>query len=129
MSKYPKDEVYYSQTTHSLDYRLRAELKINEQNIERIGNNLNTESFKFLGIYMDKTISWNCHIDHICQRITSANYIIEKAKNVLPISYLMTLYHSLIQCHINYGLEAWGSCSSIERIYKLQKSSIHTINK
>ena len=59
------------------------------QNIERIGNNLNTESFKFLGIYLDETTSWKCHIYHICKTISSANYIIEKAKTVLPISHLM----------------------------------------
>jgi hypothetical protein len=106
--------IFRPQIAQTMDYE--RSLKINEQNIERIGNNLNTKSFKFLGIQIDETKS-------------SANYIIKKAKNVLPISCLMTLYQSLIQCHINYGLEAWGSSSSIERLYKLQKRSIRTINQ
>jgi hypothetical protein len=119
--------IFRPQIAQTMDYE--RSLKINEQNIERIGNNLNTKSFKFLGIHIDETTSWKFHIDHICKKISSANYIIKKAKNFLPISCLMTLYQSLIQCHINYGLEAWGSSSSIERLYKLQKRSIRTINQ
>ena len=119
--------IFRPQTAQTMDYE--RSLEINEQNIERIGNNLNTKSFKFLGINIDETTSWKFHIDHICNKKSSANYIIKKAKHFLPNSCLMTLYQSLIQCHINYGLEAWGSSSSIERLYKLQKRSIRTINK
>jgi len=71
---------------------------------------------------MDETSSWKCQIDHTFKTNSSANYIVEKAKNVLLILCLMTLYQSLIQCHINYGLEAWESS-------KLLKSYIRTINK
>jgi len=52
------------QIAKTMDYE--RSLKRNEQNIERIGNNLNTKSFKFLEINMDEATSWKCHIDHIC---------------------------------------------------------------
>jgi hypothetical protein len=105
------------------------QIKINDQPIERIGNNMNNKAFKFLGIHIDENITWKAHINNICTKISRSNYIINKVKNVLPKSCLLTLYQSIIQCHINYGLHLWGSSSSIERITKLQKKSMRIINK
>ena len=104
-------------------------LNIDNQNIDKIGNDLTTKSFKFLGLEIDECIAWKWHIDKICNKISRSIYAINKVKDILPQSCLKTLYESLIQCHINYGLEIWGSCSKSERVYKLQKRAIRIINK
>jgi len=57
--------IFKPQIAQPMDYE--RSLKINEQNIERIGNNLNTKSFKFHGIKLNETTHWKCHIDHICK--------------------------------------------------------------
>ena len=44
-----------------------------------------------------------------------------KLKKILPSYILKTIYDSLIQCHINYGILAWGY--STKNIFKLQKSN------
>ena len=106
-------------------------ITINDVIIERVGLNTSTKSFKFLGIEIDETLSWKYHIDKICQKIARANYIINKCKNVLPKACLKTLYQSLIQCHINYGLHIWGSSVHIGKIFAekmMQKKSIRIIN-
>jgi hypothetical protein len=104
-------------------------LYIDNQTIEKIGDLQQTKSFKFLGMEIDETISWKKHIDKVCTKISRANYIINKVKNTIPKQCLLTLYQSIIQCHINYGLQIWGSSSRIEKIYKIQKKSIRIINK
>jgi len=104
-------------------------LKINDLVIERIGNNSPTKSFKFLGIHVDETTSWKAHIDHVSKKISKCNYVINKIKNVLPMACLHLLYHSIIQCHINYGIKVWGGSTAIGRITKLQKKSIRIINR
>ena len=104
-------------------------LFINNQAIERIGDKFDNTSFKFLGIFIDETISWKKHIDKICTKISQANYVINKVKNTIPKQCLLTLYQSIIQCHINFGLQLWGSSYHIERIFKLQKKSLRIINK
>ena len=45
-------------------------LFINNQAIERIGDKFDNTSFKFLGIFIDETISWKKHIDKICTKIS-----------------------------------------------------------
>ena len=104
-------------------------LKINNQPIERIGNGLPTKSFKFLGVNMDENLSWKYHIDSICTKISRANYIINKVKRIIPQTSLLTLYHSLIQCHLSYGQEVWGTSIHLDRALKMQKRSIRLINR
>jgi hypothetical protein len=104
-------------------------LYIDNKVIEQIGNHTNTTFFKFLGMAIDENISWKKQIDNVCAKISRANYIINKVKNTIPKHCLLTLYQSIIQCHINFGLQIWGSSSSVERIFKLQKRSIRIINR
>ena len=54
-------------------------IKINNEPVERIGNTMNSKSFKFLGIHMDENINWKAHINYICNKISRSNYIINKA--------------------------------------------------
>ena len=114
-----------------INYRLadNYHVQIDDQNIERIGNNQSTKTFKFLGLNIDETISWKTHIGLLCNKISRSNYIINKVKNILPNSSLRLLYQSLIQCHVNYGLEVWGSSSSTDRLFKRLKKSIRIINR
>ena len=80
-----------------------------------------------MGIHIDETLSWKYHIDKVCSKISSSNYI-NKVKNILPSTILKTLYSSSIQSHINYGLLVWGSSYTINKVYELQKRAIRTIN-
>jgi hypothetical protein len=99
-------------------------LIINDQVIERISNSSSCKSFKFLGLQIDEFISWKFHVDHICKKISRANYLLRKVTNILPKSAMLTLYHTLVQCHINYGIQIWGSTTHMGRITKLQKKSL-----
>ena len=101
---------------------------VDNQKIERIGHNQNTKSFKFLGLYIDETLTWKFHIKEICKRIAHSNYTLNKVKHILAKQTLQTLYHSLIQSHINYGLQIWGASSQMQHVYKIQKKSIRIIH-
>ena len=70
---------------------------MNGQEVIRIGNDQNEKSFKFLGLYLDETLSWKFHIQNVCSKISRSNYIINKVKNILPKSSLRTLYSSLFK--------------------------------
>ena len=49
-------------------------------------------------------------------------------KYILPISSLKTLFSSLIQSHINYGLSIWGTSHTLNKVYKLQNKSVRIIH-
>ena len=100
--------------THPLD------IKLNGENIVQV------QSFNFLGIVLDEKLNWHEHVHHISIKISRANGILCRLKNVLPKSALMSIYHALIGSHINYGILVWGS--NRKRINILQKKAIRIIN-
>ena len=107
---------------------ITEQIYVNGQEVERIGNNQNEKAFQFLGIYIDETLTWKYHIEKVCSKIASSNYIINKVKHTLTKFTLKTLYSTLIQSHINYGLSIWGSSYSIGRVQKAQQKSIRIIH-
>ena len=74
------------------------------------GNNLisETEATKFLGIYIDKDLSFRRHVDHICSKISKSNGVLHRLKEFFPPDQLELLYHTLVEPHILYGIEARG---------------------
>ena len=78
------------------------------------------DNFNFLGITIDKHLSWTYHINLLCAKISKITGLINKLKNVLPVDILRTIYHSLILCHLTYGVLLWGAqLNENDEIHKL----------
>lgn len=101
-------------------------LSVNGSQIKRSNDE---NPIKFLGLYIDETINWKTNISHIHTKLCRSIYIVNKVKNILPKSALLTLYYSLFHSHITYGLSIWGNSDSSNKIFKLQKTIIRIINK
>ena len=82
-------------------------------------------SFDFLGITMDKHLTWKPHIDNILNNISKTIGILNRLKFYLPIK--LAIYNSLILSHINYGLLVWGNTNYLHRLEILQKRAIRLI--
>ena len=95
-------------------------IKINSIELEQVDN------FDFLGLTINKHLSWKPHIDKIANKISKFNGILNKLKHFLPKNILRTLYFSLIQSQLNYGILIWGFESN--RLEKLQKKSMRIIS-
>ena len=89
------------------------------------------QSTTFLGIKIDSYLNWKQQLAHIKGKVKSAIYMINRIKNHVPKDSLVTLYHSLIQPHLEYGLILWGSANKtvINELFLLQKKAIRIINK
>ena len=92
------------------------------ENINRVSNT------KFLGVFIDERLSWNHHIDNLCNTL-SKNVGILYRMQYLPQNILKMLYHSLVSCHVNYCNVIWGFTSkkNIERVGRLLKRAIRVI--
>ena len=49
-------------------------ITIGDREVERIGNDCNLKSFKFVGVHLDENMSWEHHINHVINKISSSNY-------------------------------------------------------
>lgn len=122
MSKCEKNKYILFRPTTNYPKTINENIYLNGQQVDRVGNNQNEKSFKFLGIHLDETLTWKYHTQNVCSKIARSNYIINKVKNVIPKSSLKTLYSSLIQSHINYGILVWGCSHFTEKVNKKQKN-------
>jgi hypothetical protein len=88
-------------------------------------NNLITPvpNIKFLGTYLQDSINWSYHNEHILPKLSSACYIMS-IKPIMPINTLKTVYYSYFNAIITYGLPFWGNSSHSIKIIKMQKRII-----
>ena len=83
----------------------------------------------YLGILIDKNLSWKHHIDHIIIKVSRTVRSIAKLRHFPPTHTLLNIYQALIAPYLTYGLTAWGqACKSyLEKLLKLQKWALRFI--
>ena len=84
---------------------------------------------KYLGISIDKNLSWKHHIDHIIIKVSRTIGLITKLRHFLPTHTLLNLYQALIAPYLTYGLTVWvQACKSyLDKLLKLQKRTLRFI--
>ena len=104
-------------------------IKINNVSLDRIGHNCKDTFFKFVGVRLDEYLNWDQHTKYILSKISSANFVINQAKKLLPMNIRMLIYNSLVKSYLEYGILAWGNAKSkeIDKISVIQKKIIRNI--
>lgn len=104
-------------------------LQIGEEIIERVGNDLPTKHFKFLGHLIDDQLCWKEQVNHVHSKISSGNYIIARSKNFLPSKIRLNLYNCFIRPYLEYGILAWGGVkkSILAKLITVQKKAIRNV--
>jgi len=104
-------------------------IKIGDQEVERIGNDCNIKSFKFVGVHLDEYITWDKHVNHVINKVSSANFALNQLKKILPLNIRKTIYNSLVKPHIEYSIITWGNanCEGMKRLKTKQKQAIRNV--
>ena len=86
----------------SLDHHKRS-LAIRLINIRIYNNALNSDTFleckdyvKFLGVLINKNLTWKYHINYIASKISTVVGIISRLRHSVPLNTLIQIYPSLI---------------------------------
>ena len=78
-----------------------------------------------LGVILDENMSWKPHLDMLANKISKYTGIMNKLKQYLYTP--RTLYFSMMNSNLNYGILVWGF--SCQRLIKLQKKVIRIISR
>ena len=81
-------------------------IKINNENLERC------DSYKYLGVYIDKDLSWRPHVEYISNKISKVCGAISKLRHCVGIITLKTIYYALVNSYIRCGILIWGGSVS-----------------
>ena len=72
----------------------------------------NVEETKYLGVIIDKNLSWKSHIQMVNTKISKGIGILSKVRHFVPQSTLLNIYNAFVLPNILYGLLNWGSASN-----------------
>ena len=80
-------------------------LKINGVLLERCS------SYKYLGLFIDESLTWKDHVKHICQKLSKVCGILSKIRHCVDMKTLKTIYYALGYSYLRYCNIVWGNTS------------------
>ena len=66
---------------------------------------------KYLGVFLDCTLSWKNQIHYINLKLSKGIGILSKVRHFVPKNLLRTIFYAFVQPHIDYAIDNW-SCAS-----------------
>ena len=82
---------------------------------------------KFLGLYIDKNLNYNSHIDFLVKKLSKLSYMLYKLRDIVPSEIVTQTYYAHIHSNIRYGILFWGNSASVDKVLKIQKRCVRTI--
>ena len=96
---------------HSRDKLIN--LNLNNVPIKRVGNGLQEESVKMLGVEIDENLDFKHHVKAVTKKIGKGNYLLWRHGRKLSIAMKKVIYESFVRCHLLYSLIVWGATSKV----------------
>ena len=110
------------------------------QYISKIPNNIaiqfdgntiySSETVKNLGVYMDKNMSFRCHVDELNKKVTGILMYIRRMKDHFDKETRNMIVESLALSKIQYCIKVWGSAgqTQLNKVQKLQNFAAKVVD-
>ena len=88
-----------------------------------------SKNLKILGITVDDRLSFNIHINNICDKINRIVSLLYRIRYFMPKNALNLIYKSLVQSTIDYGISLYGFTykTHYQRIESIQRRAVRLI--
>ena len=89
-----------------------------------------SEYVKYLGIFLDKNVTWGYQISQLSKKLSRTNGVLYKLRRYVPKQTILSVYYSIFYSHLTYACQVWALTSqrNIDIINLLQKKSMRIIN-
>ena len=121
MEKHPNFKIHNeTDENYSMHDSNVVNLYIGNKNVKE------TSETRFLGVMFDPHLTWKPHIKHLCNRLKSSFAIIKRICSYIPPLDYKSIYHTLFESHLSYGISAWGNArkSSINQLFTIQNKLV-----
>ena len=94
-----------------------CKLKLNTTELKQVS------SQKILGVTIDQKLSFDDHIDELCNKLSQRIAVLSKIKWFLPLEQRKAFYNAMIKQTILYASNVWSACSigNLQRVFRLQR--------
>jgi hypothetical protein len=101
---------------------LNFELNFNENILSFV------EHTKFLGIHIDKNLTWKQHTEMVVKKLNTACFQMYVLRNIIDLKTKLMVYYALFFSTLQYGIELWGSTSHAQKVFKVQKKFLRILS-
>ena len=91
------------QPRQKLNYNLHLPIVLAGQSLDHCS------SVKYLGLIINRHLSWHDYIEYICSRISKNINIMTKVKKLVSKVTIINMYYSFIYPYLTYGSILWGN--------------------
>ncbi len=101
------------------------QVELDQQQIDRVS------TFKYLGLWLDETLTFEEHIGQISKKVNKRLGILSKIRKNVNIDPALMLYKCLVLPHLEYCDVVWDNCASKfkDTLQKLQNRACKLILK
>ena len=82
------------------------------------------ENEEYLGMFLNSDISWNFHVQCLCQNMYFHLSLLRRLRSIFPRGLLLQIYKSYIHPWLDYGITLYG-CSTQQNIDLVQRVQNH----
>ena len=82
------------------------------------------ENAKYLGMTINSDISWDFHVQRLCQNMSYHLSLLRRIRRIFPRDLLLQVYKSYVQPRLDYGITLYG-CSTQKNINLIQRVQNH----
>ena len=86
-------------------------IDINNTRLEMVNN------FKYLGVLLDHTLSWEDHVENIGNKISSRLGMLRRVRKVLPKATCLMIYNTIVLRLFDYCSSVWDGCGSGSKVF------------
>lgn len=83
-----------------------------------------SKPISLLGLKIDQHLTWNSQVEAVCLRVSKGLFALRRLAPLMSLDSLRMAYYSLVHSHLSYGIILWGSSSSINRAFVMQKKAV-----
>ena len=110
----------------TINYQKSCYMLIRKKSIKTTNFQLNIDhhpielknSIRYLGVQLDKELTWKTHIDNLVKKLSKVCGMIYKLRYYVPLSTLRIVYYSMFHSHVQYSILNWGRAAK-SNYYKL----------
>ena len=111
MLNHSKTKVMLIGTHQKLSLVQSFTVSVNDKDLERV------YKFKYLGVILDLCLTWNEHIEHIGNKISSRLGMLRRARKVIPKEACITLFNAMVLPLFDYCCVVWDGCGQGNKNY------------
>ena len=99
--------------------------------IERVGEKCKENFVRFLGIWIDESLSFSGHLAKLKSKLNSGIYALATCTKVVPFRVRKMIYHSLFESHLHFSSIIYGATSTrnMGQIETVQRKAIRVLTR